>query len=100
MADDRVALTVVLHAVPGRENELATQLQALVPPTRAESGCVDYRLHTSAENPGRFLFYEVFASQAALDAHIHTPHFKAFLKYRENSDPVADQTVMRWHIAS
>ena len=99
MSDDRVALTVVLHAVPGRENELAAQLLALLQPTRAESGCVDYRLHTSAKEPGTFLFYEVFANQAALDAHINTPHFKAFLKYRENGDPIANQTVMRWSFA-
>ena len=99
MADDRVVLSVVIHAVPGRENELATQLHGLVQPTRAESGCLDYRLHTSAEVPGRFLFYEVFVNQAALDSHLNTPHFQAFVKYRENSDPVANQTVMRWQMA-
>jgi quinol monooxygenase YgiN len=99
MDDGRIALTVVISAVAGREDELAGQLKALLQPTRSEEGCVDYRLHTSAEQPGTFLFYEVFANQAALDAHINTPHFKAFLKHRENSEPVANQTVMRWNIA-
>jgi quinol monooxygenase YgiN len=70
MAEAPIILSVVIEAAPGREAELAALLAQLVTPTRAETGCLTYELNTSAETPGTFLFYEKFAGQAALDAHV------------------------------
>jgi quinol monooxygenase YgiN len=96
MADGKVSLSVVFEAKPGREEELGNHLKALVAPTRAEAGCVEYHLNTSEDKPGLFLFYEVFADQAALDSHIAQEYFQAFVKHRETNDPVAEVTVTRW----
>jgi quinol monooxygenase YgiN len=96
MADDPIVLNVVFEAVPGREEDLARQLQALLAPTRKEAGCLAYELHHDPENRARFMFYEKFADQASLDLHVATPHFKQFLSYREKGDPVATVTVARW----
>jgi quinol monooxygenase YgiN len=96
MADTPIILSVVIEAAAGRENELASMLSKLVEPTRSEPGCLGYELNTSREKSGTFLFYEKFANQAALDAHVSAPYFQNFLKQREASDPVAHQTVMRW----
>jgi quinol monooxygenase YgiN len=90
-----IVLSVVFHAAPGREEDLEHQLKALVPPTREEAGCLQYELSKSTEQEGTFHLYEKFADQAALDAHVAMPHFQAFLKYREGSDPVADVVVTR-----
>ena len=38
----------------------------------------------AAEDPCRFLFYEVFASQEALEAHRQTPHYLAWRSQAEN----------------
>jgi quinol monooxygenase YgiN len=75
-------LTVVarLRARPGQETELRHQLQRLVTPTRAEPGCVTYELSESKKEPGHFLFYEVWKSDADLDEHFQTPHMKAIGK--------------------
>ena len=96
MATSPIILNVVIEAVAGREEELATMLSKLVGPTRSEPGCLGYELNSSQEKPGAFLFYEKFASQAAVDDHINSPHFQGFLKQREGSDPVANMTVTRW----
>ena len=96
MADAPIILNVVLEAASGREQELADMLSRLVGPTRSEPGCLGYELNTSLEKPGTFLFYEKFASQAALDEHINSSHFQSFLKQREASDPIATTTVTRW----
>lgn len=96
MSTDLIVLSVVMEAVPGREEDLAAQLKSLVAPTRSEPGCLGYELNVSSERPGTFLFHEKFADQAALEAHINTAHFRNFLEYRENSDPVANQVVTRW----
>ena len=96
MADSPIILSVVIEAAAGREDELAAMLSKLVAPTRSEPGCIGYELNISREKPGTFLFYEKFANQAALDAHVSAPYFQNFLKQREANDPVANQTVMRW----
>src|ERR1700692_1160253 len=59
----------------GRENELRELLRGVLAPTRAESGCKTYNLYES-DSKGRFYFYEIWESQAALDRHAASPHFK------------------------
>jgi quinol monooxygenase YgiN len=59
----------------GRENQLRELLQGMLAPTRAEWGCKLYELYES-DSKGRFYFYEIWESQAALDQHAGSPHFK------------------------
>jgi len=59
----------------GRENQLRELLRGMLAPTRAESGCKLYELYES-DSKGRFYFYETWESQAALDQHAASPHFK------------------------
>ena len=59
----------------GKENQLRELLRGMLVPTRAESGCKLYELYESDSN-GRFYFYEIWESQAALDQHAASPHFK------------------------
>jgi len=59
----------------GRENQLRELLRGMLAPTRAESGCKLYELYES-DAKGRFYFYETWESQAALDQHAASPHFK------------------------
>jgi quinol monooxygenase YgiN len=75
-------LTVIarVRAKPGQESRLLQELKRLPAPTRAEAGCISYDLHQSQSDPALFVFYENWASQAALDAHFETPHLKAALK--------------------
>ena len=97
MSDAAIVLNVHMEAVSGRERELENQLRALLVPTRGEPGCIVYELHLDPENPGKFMFYEKFRSQSALDEHINSPHFQKFLAYRkDHGDPVAVTNVTRW----
>ena len=98
MSDEIVILNVHMEAVPGHEEELAKQLRALVAPTRSEPGCMTYELHRDTKNPGKFMFYERFRSQTALDEHLASPYFKAFVAYRETAkpDPVASVAITTW----
>ena len=77
---DPVQVLAVLTAKPGQETALATLLQGLVAPTRAEQGVLFYDLHQDREDPARFVFFEGWASQAALDAHNASPHLVALQK--------------------
>jgi len=59
----------------GREKQLRELLRGMLVPTRAESGCKLYELYES-DSPGRFYFYEIWESQAALDQHAASAHYK------------------------
>lgn len=93
-----VILNVVMKAVPGHEEELFELLQALVEPTRAEPGCMIYELHRDPEDAGRFMFYERFVNQAALDTHVAMPQFVNFGAVRAASkpDPLESVAVGKW----
>lgn len=74
-------LTVVarIRAKAGLEEQVREALLALVAPTRAETGCLNYDLHQSQDDPGLFLFYENWRSRQDLEAHLQTPHLQQFL---------------------
>jgi len=59
----------------GNEDELRRLLQGMLVPTRGEQGCRSYELYES-DSTGRFYFDETWESEAELDKHIATPHFK------------------------
>jgi len=59
----------------GMENQLRELLRGMLVPTRAESGCRLYELYES-NRQGHFYFYELWESQAALDQHAASLHFK------------------------
>jgi quinol monooxygenase YgiN len=59
----------------GKEDQLRALLQSMLAPTHVEPGCKAYELYESDSN-GRFYLYETWESQAALDQHAATPHFK------------------------
>lgn len=97
MEESPIIINAHFQAAPGREKELASALQALVAPSRKEPGCLAYELHFDPEDPARFMFYEKFAGQAAIDLHILSPHFKNFQSYLQTHDGViATQTVTKW----
>jgi quinol monooxygenase YgiN len=68
---------VIARAVPrkGKENHLKVLLQGMLAPTQAEPGCRLYELYQSGEG-GRFYFYELWESQAALQEHATSSHYK------------------------
>lgn len=72
-----VILTATVRAKEGEEEAVKEALLSLVAPTRQEPGCLCYNLHQSKTETGRFMFYEIWANQEALDAHGKTPHMKA-----------------------
>ena len=97
MTEVPIIINAHIQAAPGHEKELGSELHALVAPSRKEPGCLAYELHVDPESPGKFMFYEKFASQAALDLHLATPYFEKFQSYlKANGNPIAAQTVTRW----
>ncbi|MFF9912841.1 putative quinol monooxygenase [Streptomyces sp. NPDC013457] len=76
------ALVGTARPKPERVEELKQLLLSFVEPTRQESGCLEYHFHEDRDDPGVFLFYEAWRSQADLDAHLALPHMQAFWERR------------------
>jgi quinol monooxygenase YgiN len=61
-------------ARPETVEEVRAVLLALLEPTRKEPGCVSYELLHNMADPTDFTFLEEWADEAAINAHMKTPH--------------------------
>ena len=74
MADENVIIYATLTPKAGKETDLETLLRGMCSPSRAESGCIVYDLYRSTKN-GTFHFFEIWKTQADIEAHRDEPHF-------------------------
>jgi quinol monooxygenase YgiN len=95
MSGEPLTLTAVIRVREGCEERFLAAAFAVIPPTRAEAGCVEYRLHRNDERPGTFSFYEIWRTDEDLDHHMKTPHIAAFIAAIE---PILDSEIAleRW----
>jgi quinol monooxygenase YgiN len=75
----QLTLLAIAQAKPGQAEELGRRLAALVEPTRAEAGCMNYNLHQSKDDPTIWMLYENWRSEADLEKHFQTIPFKKFI---------------------
>lgn len=96
--NDAYAVVAEVRAKPGRADELRKLTLPLVAKVRSERNNLVYFLHEDREAPGRFVFYEIFATQADFEAHNATPHVQAwFARLPELADGGVKVTRMRIH---
>ncbi len=76
MSDMRIKVVAHVRAKAGKEEELKKVMLGLIGPTRKEAGCLRYELYQNKENAADLTFVEDWESDAALDAHMQTPHFQ------------------------
>lgn len=72
------AVVAEVRAKPGQEKALREATLPLVAKVRGEPNNLVYFLHEDRVTPGRFVFYEIFASKADFEAHNATPHVQAW----------------------
>ncbi len=94
MTEKPYILLVTIEAKPGKEAALEEILTFLITPTHQEEGCVEYRLHSSPENSGTFMFYEIWANKAAHARHGETAHMAKWKGVK--ADLVANVTKSDW----
>jgi autoinducer 2-degrading protein len=74
-----IILKVEMLVKPGTEEKCKEYIRVLQEHSRKEPGCVQYAGHQSLDDPRRFLMYEVYKDQAALQAHRNAPYFKEYV---------------------
>lgn len=73
-----LSLIAQIKAKPGKEGELEQLLHALIAPTREEAGSINYDLHVANDEPGLFVLYENWRTDALWQEHMASAHIKAF----------------------
>lgn len=66
-------ITLIATFVANNDDDADTlepMLLSLIEPTRAEPGCIEYRLHRHAEDTKIFTFVERFKDKDAMQAHL------------------------------
>jgi quinol monooxygenase YgiN len=79
MPENTVTVVALFVAKPGKEEAVRRAIEAVIAPTRAESGCINYDLHQSTEDPSIFMLYENWKSKKELDEHLAMPYLKELL---------------------
>lgn len=69
-----LSIIATIQAQPEHQETVREALSAMLAPTRAEIGCMQYDLHVDQADPNRLVMIERWHDDAALDAHIASPH--------------------------
>lgn len=72
-----ITVVATIKVKAGQEEKVKKALLELSEATHREPGCKTYDLHQSIEHRGMFVFYEIWASLEALDAHMKSAHLAA-----------------------
>ncbi len=68
-----------LVAKPEHADAARTLLRDFATSSRTEPGCIAYDLLEVEGEPGRFMTFETWADQGAMDTHMSTPQIQAAL---------------------
>lgn len=79
-----ISLTVVLEVREGHLDQFLTAITANADRSfHDEPGCLRFDVSQSADDPHKFVFYELYADMDALGEHRRAPHFAL---WREAAD--------------
>jgi quinol monooxygenase YgiN len=78
--EDNMVRVVAPNYIKPEEAKTAEPLfREIIAATRKEKGCIEYRLFTKKDEPGLYVFIEEWETQADLDNHIASEHFKRII---------------------
>lgn len=66
-------VAAIMKAKPGKESELLALLQDALPAFQSEPGCQAYAVMQDKQDPCRFLSYEAWDNEVAMQAHMSAP---------------------------
>ncbi len=74
----KITVVARLTVQDGAIEVVKRELLKMITPTRAEEGCLEYRLHQDIDTPNLFIFYENWADAASLERHLDSEHFRSY----------------------
>lgn len=77
-----IGVLTFLRARPGRVDELADTLQAIIGPSLLNPGCVAMHLYADHQDGARLMLYEQWVSKTDFDVNGALPQFQWFWQHR------------------
>lgn len=71
-----ILLIIKIDVRPAKQKELVQTMSALVEQVRQEAGCVSSQCYCDAENENALCVLEEWETQADVDAHLRSDHWK------------------------
>jgi quinol monooxygenase YgiN len=68
------------HAREGCEAQVSAAIAEVVPPTRAEAGCLGIEGYADTRDPRLFFIHSTWPDEAAFEIHAALPHTVRFLQ--------------------
>ena len=78
---------VTFIAKDGCEDKMKELLSAMVKPSKAEKGCLMYEITQLENNRKKFMAFETWENEAALDGHKASEHYKI---YKSSYEPYCE----------
>jgi len=76
-----LGIVATLKLKPGEEATFESELKSMIKTVAAEEpGCLQYDMFKHQSEPGTYVMMERYTDQAAMDAHMSSPHFQALIK--------------------
>lgn len=87
MATEQLYIFARFRAKPGNQDAVEAALREVVPPTRAETGCLSLNTFRSTRDPQLFYLHSAGVDEEAFDHHASLSHT---LKFIEAVGPLID----------
>lgn len=90
---EKFAIFVTVKVKPGQGAAFMPHImENAVAARRDEPNCQEFRVMTAKDDPDTFHFYEVYTSEADLEAHRETPHYQ---KFRDATADMVDERIIQ-----
>jgi len=77
-AEVKKIISAQVFIKPEKVDAFLAATKSLIEKSRAEEGCISYSLYQDPQDKTKFLFFEEWKNQAAVDFHFATDHFVKF----------------------
>lgn len=92
---EELRIMAVINIKPECIEDIKPIFQAVVIGSQEEEGCLSYNLYQDITDPTKFVMVEEWKSQAAIDFHNNTEHYKTFKAASADMVAGLDVTLMK-----
>jgi len=92
---DELKIVAIMTVKPEAVEKILPIFQAIVTGSQEEEGCLFYNLHQDINDSTKFVMLEEWKSQAAIDFHNSTEHYKAFKEASKDMIIKSEVTILK-----
>lgn len=92
---EELKIVAAMTVKPENVKTILPIFQAVVEGSQQEDGCIYYNLHQDINDSTKFIMLEEWKSQAAIDFHNNTEHYKTFKVASKDLIEKSEVTIMK-----